>query len=522
MPTSKSGPQSARPQVNSRSQTPTPSFSLTTVKPRDIAADVLLVNTAPAKGKGVELVAHGFTPAQAKRIQADIAALGGTGKNGEVITLTGVAGVKAPVVVAVGLGDFRKSFELESFRRALGNGIRSLSGKKKVAISAGHSPEHIYATVMAVGLAAYSFNNYRTKSNGASKALPSTFVLSLPVAASAEYKSAVKDAAAIVQAIYVARDLINTPPNDLPPAELAQRAKTTLAGLPVTVKIWDEKALKADGCGGILGVGLGSSRPPRLVKMTYAPKGATAHLSLVGKGITFDTGGISIKPAAKMHEMKADMSGAASVIGAMQAIATLGLVVNVTGWIAVAENMPSGTAQRPGDVLTTFDGTTVEVLNTDAEGRLVLADALGMSVAEKPDLIIDVATLTGAQRIALGRRIAGVMSNTDSSRELVVAAASTVGEEAWPMPLPADLRETLNSDTADIANIGDGMGGMLSAGVFLREFIPDTQPWVHIDVAGPAYNDAAAYGYTPKGGTGAMVRTFVQIAQDLAKEAPSK
>lgn len=519
MPTSKSVSTSTRPKIKTGAQSPSPTFSLTTVKPRDIAADVLLVNSAPAKGKGVELVAHGFTPAQAKRIQIDIAALGGTGKNGEVITLTGVAGVKAPVVVAVGLGDFRKNFEIESFRRALGNGVRSMSGKKKVAISGSHSPEHIYATVMAVGLASYSFNTYRTKSNGASKSLPSAFVISLPVAISPEYRTAVKNASSVVQSIYVSRDLINTPPNDLPPAELALRAKAALTGLPVAVKIWDENALKADGCGGILGVGLGSSRPPRLVKMTYAPKGASAHLSLVGKGITFDTGGISIKPASKMHEMKADMSGAASVIGAMQAIATLGLNVNVTGWIAIAENMPSGTAQRPGDVLTTFDGTTVEVLNTDAEGRLVLADALGMSVAENPDLIIDVATLTGAQRIALGRRIAGVMGNTDSARELVVSAASAVGEEAWPMPLPVDLRETLNSDTADIANIGDGMGGMLSAGVFLREFVPDSQPWVHIDVAGPAYNDSAAYGYTPKGGTGAMVRTFVHIAAVLAEEA---
>ena len=289
-----------------------------------------------------------------------------------------------------------------------------------------------------------------------------------------------------------------------------------MAGLPVTVKIWDEKALKADGCGGILGVGLGSSRPPRLVKMTYSPKGATSHLSLVGKGITFDTGGISIKPASKMHEMKADMSGAAAVIGAVQAIATLGLNVQVTGWIAIAENMPSGSAQRPGDVLTTFDGTTVEVLNTDAEGRLVLADAIGMSVKEKPDLMIDVATLTGAQRIALGRRMAGVMSNTDAAREQVVAAATKAGEEAWPMPLPKDLRETLKSETADIANIGDGLGGMLSAGVFLREFVPDSQPWVHIDVAGPAYNDAAPFGYTPKGGTGSMVRTFVEIAREMA------
>lgn len=502
----------------------TPTFSLTATKPREVPADVLLVNTTPAKrkgsakgsAKGVELVAHGFTPAQVLRIQTDIAALGGTGKSGEVITLTGVNGVKAPVVIAVGLGDFREEFNIEDFRRALGNGIRTLNGKKKVAISASHAPEHIFATVIAAGLASYAFNGYRNKSKGSSKTLPSTFVLSLPVPVTSEYRKAMADASTIVDSIFLTRDLINTPPNDLPPAELAERAKRAVSGLPVTVKIWDEKALQADGCGGILGVGLGSSRPPRLVKMSYSPRGATSHLSLVGKGITFDTGGISIKPAAKMHEMKADMSGAAAVIGAMQAIATLGLKVKVTGWIAVAENMPSGTAQRPGDVLTTFDGTTVEVLNTDAEGRLVLADALGMSVLEKPDLIVDVATLTGAQRIALGRRIAGVMSNTDSSREQVVAAATSVGEEAWPMPLPSDLRETLNSETADIANIGDGMGGMLSAGVFLQEFIPETQPWVHIDVAGPAYNDSAAFGYTPKGGTGAMVRTFVQIAQDLA------
>ncbi len=499
--------------------TATPSFTLTTTKPKDISADVLLVNTTPLSGKakGVELVAHGFTPTQAKKIQTDIAALGGTGKAGEVITLSGVTGVKAPIVIAVGLGDFRKKFDLEEFRRALGNGIRSLSGKKKVAISASHAPEHIHATVVAVGLASYSFTAYRGKAGTKAGTLPSTFVLSIPGQITPDFRTAVTDASIIVNSIFLTRDLINTPPNDLPPAELASRAKKSLSALPVTVKIWDEKALAAAGCGGILGVGLGSSRPPRLVKMTYAPKGARQHLALVGKGITFDTGGISIKPAAKMHEMKADMSGAAAVVGAMQAIAALGLNVNVTGWIAVAENMPSGTAQRPGDVLTTVDGTTVEVLNTDAEGRLVLADALGMAVAEKPDVLIDVATLTGAQRIALGRRIAGVMSNTDSTRELVVAAATYVGEEAWPMPLPSDLRETLNSDTADIANIGDGLAGMLSAGVFLREFVPDSQQWVHIDVAGPAYNDAAPYGYTPKGGTGAMVRTFVQIATDLAE-----
>ncbi len=490
-----------------------PDFTLTDTKPKDIIADALIVNTTPGNGTSVELVAHGFTPAQAKRLATEIKHLGGTGKNGEVIKFASGAGIKAPVIVAVGLGDFRKNFDLEQFRRAIGNGVRALSGTKKVAISGGHSAEHVDATVIACALAAYTFNEYKSKPTTSGVG---SFVVSIASEINSEMTTALTQAQHVARSIYLARNLINTPPNHLAPADLASAAKKALASLPVTVKIWDEKALAADGCGGILAVGLGSSRPPRLIKMTYAPRGAKAHLSLIGKGITFDTGGISIKPAAKMDEMKADMSGSASVIAAMAAIAHLGLKVKVTGWVAAAENMPSGTAQRPGDILTTFDGTTVEVLNTDAEGRLVLADAIGMSVLEKPDLMIDIATLTGAQRIALGRRIAGVMSNTDAARERVITASAIAGEEMWGMPLPADLRETLTSESADIANIGDGLAGMLSAGIFLQEFVPDSQPWVHIDVAGPAYNDSAPFGYTPKGGTGAGVRTFVQIARELS------
>jgi leucyl aminopeptidase len=200
----------------------------------------------------------------------------------------------------------------------------------------------------------------------------------------------------------------------------------------------------------------------------------------------------------------------------VQAIAALRLPVRVTGWVPTAENMPSGTAQRPGDVITMFDGTTVEVLNTDAEGRLVLADALGMAAEDQPDLIIDAATLTGAQRVALGSRTAAVMSNDGQAREAVCDAAEAAGEAMWPMPLPEDLRSSLDSATADIANIGDRLGGMLSAGVFLQEFVPAGQPWVHLDIAGPAFNDKSAYGYTPKGGTGAAVRTFVEVARRMA------
>ena len=297
---------------------------------------------------------------------------------------------------------------------------------------------------------------------------------------------------------------------------MAKDAKAAMAGLPVTVTVWDEAALRRDGCGGILGVGQGSINPPRMVRLAYRPTGTKAHLALVGKGITFDTGGISIKPADGMDHMKADMSGAAAVIAAVQVIASLGLRVRVTGWVPMAENMPGGGAMRPGDVITMFDGTTVEVLNTDAEGRLILADALGMAVGERPTLILDAATLTGAQRVALGVRTAGAMSNDDDARGFVCRAAEDAGEAMWPMPLPEDLRASLDSMTADIANIGDRLGGMLTAGVFLNTFVPEGQPWVHLDIAGPAFNEKAAYGYTPKGGTGAAVRTFVQVARQLA------
>ncbi|MFM7146120.1 MAG: leucyl aminopeptidase, partial [Actinomycetales bacterium] len=373
------------------------------------------------------------------------------------------------------------------------------------------------AACIAARLAAYDFTAYKGKGTSGNGGKPvASIVLLVPGPTTAEQRRIVADANLIADSVSLARDLVNTPPNALPPATLALAAKQAVEGLPVKVTIWDERTLARQGCGGILGVGQGSANPPRLARLDYSPAGAKRHLILVGKGITFDTGGISIKPAPNMDKMKGDMAGAAAVIAAVQAIAGLKLKVKVTGLIPTAENMPSGSAQRPGDVITMFDGRTVEVLNTDAEGRLILADALGIAVREKPALIIDVATLTGAQLIALGTRTAGVMSNDERARTEVCAAAAKAGETMWPMPLPEDLRASLDSATADIANIGDRNGGMLSAGVFLKEFVPDTQAWVHLDIAGPAFNEQGAYGYTPKGGTGAAVRTFVQVARELA------
>jgi leucyl aminopeptidase len=249
------------------------------------------------------------------------------------------------------------------------------------------------------------------------------------------------------------------------------------------------------------------------VKLSYTRGKANTHLALVGKGITYDSGGISLKPAGHNETMKCDMSGAAAVFAAVVAAARLGLEVNVTGWLALAENMPSGSATRPGDVLRMYSGKTVEVLNTDAEGRLVLADALWAASQEKPDAIVDVATLTGAMVLALGSRTFGIMGNDEAFRTAIHEAAEEVGEESWPMPLPEHLRKGMDSPTADIANMGERMGGGLVAGLFLREFVGEGITWAHLDIAGPAFNEQGPFGYTPKGGTGSAVRTLVRLAE---------
>jgi leucyl aminopeptidase len=283
------------------------------------------------------------------------------------------------------------------------------------------------------------------------------------------------------------------------------------------VAVTDEKGLKEGGYGGILGVGQGSEHPPRLVRIEWA--GGTdgeKAIHLVGKGITFDTGGLSLKPAGAMEWMKSDMGGAASVIGTLRAIALLKLPINVVGWLASAENMPSGDAIRPSDVLTMRGGKTVEVLNTDAEGRIVMADAIVTAGEEQAAAIVDIATLTGAQLVALGSHVYGIMANDEDLRAELKDAADTCGEQGWEMPLPEELRKSLDSETADLQNIGDRYGGMLVAGLFLQDFVPEGVPWAHLDIAGPSFNQGSAYGYTPRGGTGAAVRTLVELLEDIA------
>jgi len=285
------------------------------------------------------------------------------------------------------------------------------------------------------------------------------------------------------------------------------------------VEVLDEKALTKGGYGGVIGVGKGSSRPPRLVRMVYrgAPKRKGRRtVALIGKGITFDTGGISIKPPQNMHHMTSDMGGAAAVIATTVLAAHLELPIDVIATVPMAENMPSATAQRPGDVLTHYGGITSEVLNTDAEGRLILADAIARACEDKPDYLIETSTLTSAQAIALGARTPGVMGS-DEFRDRVAAISQRVGENGWPMPLPEELKDDLTSAVADLANVsGSRYAGMLVAGTYLREFIADGVQWAHVDIAAPAYNTGKPWGYTGKGGTGVPTRTMIAVLEDIA------
>ncbi len=409
-------------------------------------------------------------------------------------------------IVLVGIGDGG----IGDLRYAAGAAARACGKQPRavvLALAAKNVREYSAVAEGAV-LGAYTYTDYKTDVDLFSM-VPTRWIV-----AGASDESLAR-ATVLAEAIAGVRDLVNTPPSDLYPASFAAAAERLAGEHGCAVEVWDEQRLEEEGYGGILGVGKGSSRPPRLVRVAWEPAGATQTVALVGKGITFDTGGISLKPPKSMETMKGDMAGAAAVLHVVAAAARAGLGIGVTGWLCLAENMPSGTAQRPSDVLRTYQGTTVEVLNTDAEGRLVLADGLARAVEEQPDLVIDVATLTGAQGMALGTRTSAVMG-TDDARTEVIDAAGAVDEAMWPMPLPSHLREGLTSKIADLQNIGESTGGMLSAGLFLKEFVGQT-PWAHLDIARPAFNEGSAFGFTVPGGTGASVLTLFEVLERRAR-----
>ncbi|XVV05551.1 leucyl aminopeptidase [Actinosynnema sp. CA-248983] len=491
-----------------------PKLAITDSDPSTTTADAVVVGTLQGPdGLALAGAADAVNAAFDGGLVDVLSTLGATGKAEEVVSLPSFGKTAAPVVIAVGLGKPGEDGTVteEQVRRASGAAARALTGKKRAVSTL--SALHLGAAVEGTLLGAYQFNAYKTTTGDA----PVGRVEFAVTGNLKPHRATLKASTLIAEAVSTARDLINTPPNDLYPASFAERAVALTKGLDgVEVEVLDEKALRKQGFGGILGVGGGSSRLPRLVRISYKGPKAGKKVALVGKGITFDTGGISIKPAAGMDEMTSDMSGAAAVVATVVLAAKLKYPLEVTAYAPLAENMPSGTAYRPGDVLTMYGGKTVEVLNTDAEGRLVLSDAIVRACEDGPDYLIETSTLTGAQVVSLGKRTAGVMG-TDAFRDRVAEIGRAVGEQAWSMPLPDELRGDLDSRLADIANVaGHRFGGMLAAGIFLREFVAEGVTWAHVDIAGPSYHSGGAYGYTTKGGTGVPVRTLAAVLADIA------
>ena len=521
-----------------------PTLTLAHLDAAELEVDVLVVGVtaaAPGSSDGPRLAGDALPEQARDRLQGSLRALGVTGAPDSVLRVPSAGAVRAPVLALTGLGappSDGTATSPEVLRRAAGAAARSLTGVASAgfALPAG-DPAAVAAVAEGALLGAYAYTRYRsTGSTGSTTAaagaadpavlsrqpLGAVTVLAAPDAVG-DVDAVTNRSQVLAASVHAVRDMVNASPSDLYPSSFADAAVAAVADLPVEVTVLDETQLTEGGYGGLVGVGMGSSRPPRLVHLDYRPEGAAVHVALVGKGITFDSGGLSIKPAAGMEAMKSDMSGAAAVLHTVVAAARLGLPVRVDGWLALAENMPSGSAQRPSDVITIRGGKTVEVLNTDAEGRLVLADALVAAGETGPDLIVDVATLTGAQMVALGNRVSAVMANDDDLRSRLHALADTAGEQIWPMPLPPELRASLDSPVADLANIGDRFGGMLVAGLFLAEFVPHRDgepgvrvPWAHLDIAGPAFNTGSAHGYTPVGGTGTSVRTLLALLEDVA------
>ena len=495
-------------------QAPTVTVATTLGKRSSAAVLIVPVVSDPDNDGSPTVVGGSFLDAEAiGEIEVALRALGAKG-GFEQLTRLPIPSLPVASVLVVGLGAPRDEWPAEVIRRASGVAARSLPGVGTVITTL--SELHLEAAVEGLILGAYQMHEFRS-----ARTVPKEPMLSKITALSSTRgaNASAERAVAVASAVATARDLVNTPPSHLHPDEFARRAKALGAMAGIEVQVLDEKALAKGGFGGIIGVGKGSSNPPRLVRMTYrGGKGRknAKKVALIGKGITFDTGGISIKPAASMHHMTSDMAGAASVIATMVLAATQGLPIDVIATVPMAENMPSSTAQRPGDVLTQYGGITVEVLNTDAEGRLILADAIVRACEDSPDYLIETSTLTGAQTVALGARIPGVMGS-EEFRDRVAALSQREGENGWPMPLPDELKDDLKSTVADLANISSQrFAGMLVAGVFLREFVAEGVQWVHMDIAGPSYNTGGPWGYTPKGGTGVPVRTLFATLEDIA------
>ncbi len=499
-------------------------YTLRKGSPAKTRTDLVVVGVAKtAKGDlvacpGAEDVATEY----GRRFKPMLSSMGFKGDNGEVMRVPTGGAIKAGQLLVIGMGD-RDSLTLERVRRAAGVAARNIGNAASVALALpAHDAAHIRAVADGFLLGSYSFKEYKSRSEDSR----ATEVSVLSDAARRQDAIAALEAAETVAGLVSrARDWVNTPPNDLTPELFAarvqalgkERAGRSKPRLGIEVLGPDE--LADLGCGGILGVGLGSANPPRLVKLTWAPDDARASVAFVGKGVTYDSGGLTIKTGSSMATMKYDMGGAAAVIAATFAVAALELPVAVTTYAPMAENMVSGSAMRPGDVITMHNGKTVEITNTDAEGRLLLADALAMAAEDQPDAIIDVATLTGPCIVALGEKVAGLFGD-DEMTDALSEAAEASGELLWRLPIPEETRESVRTESkiADVLQHNwVRWGSALYAAAFLQEFV-DERPWAHLDIAGPAWNTGGAWGHVTSGATGYGISTLVEYVAALAGE----
>jgi len=495
-------------------------------KPSHPSAGALVV--AVAEGSGLSPAAQALDAETKGSLTRAIAAARFEGKTGQTLTLLAPAGLEVARVLLVGVGK-AKTFDALAAQAFGGTIVATLlgAGDAEASVIVESLPGVSLGAAQIAAEAAYGarrrayrFDKYRTKDKKDDK--PTLKRLTFATDATAEAKTVFARLEAVAEAIDLARDLVTEPGNVITPETLAEQAKT-LTDLGIEVEVLDEKAMRKLGMGSLLGVGQGSEHESRLVVMQWkgAADAKTAPVAFVGKGVTFDSGGISIKPAAGMEEMKGDMAGAATVIGVLRALAARKAAVNAVGVIGLVENMPSGSAQRPGDVVTSMSGQTIEVINTDAEGRLVLADALWYTQDRfKPKFMVDLATLTGAILIALGHEYAGLFASDDRLAERLTAAGKAVGEPLWRLPLGEAYDKLLKSDIADMKNVGGREGGSITAAQFLKRFTNDL-PWAHLDIAGTAWSkkDTAT---NPKGATGFGVALLDRLVADHYEDKGSK
>jgi len=504
------------------------SFTASSTSPASAAVDLLAVPVA--KGGALGPGADAVDAALGGGLAAFLEETGFDGGLGTTLAVPTAGKLRAQAAILVGIGD-PADLTVDGLRRAAAAVAKRSTKATSVATTLaqagafGGAALDAAAAAQAVtegfALGGYQYLDYK------GDAKPSKLRrVTLLGAANGAMKDAIARGSVVGEAAVWARDLVNTPAKEKSPAAMAAAAQRYLRGSGVRVQVLDLAQIRAQRLGGVLGVGQGSQQTPRFLKMTYTPSRATgAPLALVGKGVVFDSGGLSLKTGSGMETMKTDMSGGAAVIAAMGTLAKLGVRHKVNAYVPLVENMPSGTAIRPGDVLKIRNGKTVEVLNTDAEGRLILADALSLACEDGAAAIVDLATLTGACMVALGDKIAGLMANDGAWRDQVQTAADRAGEPVWPLPLPKEYRKLLESEIADLKNISSGgYGGALTAGLFLQEFVTPDMPWAHLDIAGPARANGDD-GYLVKGGTGFGVRTLIELITNFdapARKAPAK